>query len=115
MKTKLISALITLMLMFGGHATAEPRKLAIILECDTDLANILNMAQSKYEEVPFAQGKILVQIMMPTTGATQWTEAEMLMTVNPQDEKTFSILALFSNGHGCLLAPGQQFAPALGE
>lgn len=104
-----------LMIMFGGNAFAEPRRLAIILECDTDLADILNMVQTKYNEQPFAQGKLLLQVMMPS-GVAQWTEADMLMTVNPTaPDGSFSIVAGFANGHGCVLVPGKHFAPSFGD
>ena len=104
-----------LMIMFGGNAYAEPRRLAVILECDTDLADILNMVQLKYYEKPFAQGKMLLQVMMPN-GVTQWQEADMLMLVNPTaPDRSFSVIAGFPNGHGCVLVPGKEFSPSFGK
>lgn len=100
--------------MFGGNAFAEPRRLAVILECDTELADILDMVQTKYKEQPFATGKMLLQVMMPN-GVAQWTETDMLMTVNPTaPDKSFSVIAGFANGHGCVLVPGKGFAPSFG-
>ena len=48
-------------------------------------------------------------------GVAQWTETDMFMTVNPTaPDKSFSVIAGFTNGHGCVLVPGKEFAPSFG-
>ena len=102
-------ALVLFALLFVySSAAAEPKKLMITMECDSDPSKLLDLAQGpQYQEIPFAGGK---GVLKPSAMGGQPVPAELLITVNP-DTRTFSILALFRDNHACLVLPGGDFAP----
>ena len=102
-------ALVLFALLFVySSAAAEPKKLMITIECDSDPSQLLDLAQGpQYQEIPFAGGRA---ILKPTQMGGQAVPVELLITVNP-NTRSFSILALFADNHACLVVPGGSFAP----
>jgi hypothetical protein len=102
-------ALVLFALLFVySSAAAEPKKLMITIECDSDPSKLLDLAQGpQYQEIPFAGAKA---ILKPSAMNGQAVPVELLLTVNP-DTRSFSILALFADNHACLVVPGGSFAP----
>jgi len=92
-------------------AQAERKRLVVVLECDSDSNRILSMAQGDpYWEQPFSVGRGVLQVA-PSNGAALGTAPmDTIITVNPQT-LTYTIIALFEDGHGCLIVPGSDFAP----
>ena len=103
-----IAIVLFALLFVYSSATAEPKKLMITIECDSDPSKLLDLAQGpQYQEIPFAGGK---GVLKPSAMGGQPVPIELLLTVNP-DTRTFSILALFRDNHACLVVPGGDFAP----
>lgn len=102
-------ALVLFALLFVySSAAAEPKKLMITIECDSDPSQLLDLAQGEqYQEIPFAGAKA---ILKPSQMGGRAVPVELLITVNP-DTRSFSILGLFADNHACLIVPGGSFAP----
>jgi hypothetical protein len=105
--------MVSLILLFGiltSSALAEQKKLAVLIDCDSDTSKIFDLVQGeRFKEIPFAQGSMIVQIAA-FNGAP--VTAEMIMTVNPQTQ-TYSMIAMFPDNHACIIVPGAKFTPII--
>jgi hypothetical protein len=94
------------LILVSTLAQAERKRLVVVLECDSDSNRILSMVQGDpYWEQPFSVGRGVLQVAPSGTAPM-----DTVITVNPQT-LTYTIIALFEDGHACLIVPGSDFAP----
>jgi hypothetical protein len=87
---------------FTNIARAESLPLATVQHCETESGKLFEMVQTRYGEIPFLQGKTVVQAF-PTMN---WLEGDFYMTFNPSTG-TFSIIVVDpSSGLECLWLGG---------
>lgn len=104
---RLSALLLGLFLTISNNVNAEPMVMPVLLICDSESGEIINMTQEEYGEIPFFQGQGVFQ-----TQNGQWNTAIILSTVNP-DTRTYSIIMVDPiSGAECILLVGSQFAPA---
>lgn len=83
-----------------AQATVLP--LATIQNCETEPGKIFEMVQTRYGEIPFLQGKTMIQAFP----SLDWLEGDFYMTFNPSTG-TFSIIVVDpSSGMECLWLGG---------
>lgn len=102
---------LALSLIFGlasSLALSEPVPFATVQQCELEEQGILfDLVQSQYGEIPFLEGKTLVQTIQGT-----WLEAEFYMLMNPET-RSFSVILVDPNsGTECLWLAGQNAAPS---
>lgn len=95
--------LVLALLVFANSAVSAPMKLLITVDCDSDAAEVLDLAQGKqFQEQPIAQGRGAVALR---SVGNQMVAVDTLITANTLTG-TYTVIALFENGYACMLLPG---------
>lgn len=105
-------AAITLALIFAASQTLaqeENKQFIVSQPCDP-VQKMTGMIIFKYSEMPLfsARGN------QRSAQTGEWYESEMMYFVN-QDTGTWSLVSLYPDGTGCLVAGGTNFEPYVGR
>lgn len=112
---KYLVALLIIITTGATHAEEEPHigqigrvDLPINTMCVNPKNSLTEMVTGKYGEVPFAEGKAMVQYYKTGT----WVEVPFTLFVNPAGT-TWSLVGFMPGGPACIISSGEGFIPAI--
>ena len=82
-----------------------PTPLVTMHGCDTESNYLFELVQNKYGELPLGSSISTIRLING-----QWIKVETFWLMNPE-KGTYSIIAVFPNGYGCLILNGNNFVP----
>lgn len=88
-----------------SNPTPTPTPLVTMHGCDTQGNRLFELVQNKYGERPLGSSISTIRLLNG-----QWVKVDTFWLMNPE-RGTYSIIALFPNGYGCLILNGNNFTP----
>lgn len=82
-----------------------PTPLVTMHGCDTESSYLFDLVQNKYGELPLGSSISTIRLLNG-----QWVKVETFWLMNPE-KGSYSIIAVFPNGYGCLILNGNNFTP----